>query len=298
LTTLLKLIRWPNLLVVALTQVLLGRLLYARLPARKLSQTDFWLLILVTVMITAGGYIINDIYDRKIDAVNRPDRVIVGRLMPKNRAITWYVVFFLAGLLPAAYLAFVIHDVAQLSIYPAAVLLLWLYAYRLKKSLLWGNVVVALFCAFVPGILLYAERDELLKISDPASYRLLITLFAVYGVMAFVLTFWRELIKDLEDLKGDRAAGANTFPARFGVHTSRRIALAIGLLLTAAAGYYSIRLIAQGHRLLPAAAALFGLATAYMSGKISRARTPADFRRISHWIKGMMVAGILYLLLL
>jgi len=221
----LRLIRFPNLLIVILTQYLLEYLVLR--PAIQdssnsplLDHFHFALLVFSTVIIAAGGYIINDIYDYKIDLINKPDQLIINKKISSKNAwiIYWSISIF--GFLISLYLAFYVKNLPLVLIYPIAILLLFLYSKSLKKSVLVGNLIVALFCAFVPGIVLFAERETLMPSSEYKEYCLTSELisnpaiqsFFFYILFAFISTLYREVIKDIEDVEGDKKNGCKTLP--------------------------------------------------------------------------------------
>jgi len=292
-----RLIRFPNLLIVGLTQLLLGWILYGALSRRALDGYEFGLLILATVFIAAAGYVINDIYDRSIDEANKPEKVIVGRYISIEQA--WVVYWGLVGVgfLVAAYLAWAIDDFWQLLIYPVATVVLWAYAKTLKKSFIAGNIVVAAYCAFVPGILWYAERMYLgrLPAQETGGVRLI---FIVYAVMAFLTTVWREIIKDMEDMTGDKVHGSKSLPVRYGLPLAQKIAFFLGGITFLLVGYYWIYLgqngvwMEFGYLFIPL------IINALALVKSMHSVQPGDLHLVSRLIKLLMVFGLGYLFFL
>ena len=209
----LRLVRFPNLVIVVLTQYLLQ---YAILkPAIHplgmmpvLPHFEFFLLVLSTVLIAAGGYVINDIEDIEIDKLNKPEKKrIVGRVY--SLKTSWLIYWFctILGFLISLYLAFYVKNIVQLMIYPVAVGLLFAYSRWFKKQVLIGNLVVSFFCAFVAWVVFYAQNLSsiftiFLKTHWLDSVRLT---FMGYAAFAFFSTLFREIVKDIEDAEGDRA---------------------------------------------------------------------------------------------
>lgn len=233
----------------ALTQVLLGIILYKYLPDRLLTHWNFALLIVATMMIAASGYIVNDIYDYPIDRINKPKKLIVSKLLTVRQSWWVYGIFVGLGAVDAVYLAYTIQDYKQLLIYPLAILMLWAYAKKFKKSFIAGNIVVALYCAFVPGILWYAERASYRLLAEKSGDQALFirNVFLGYALMAFLTTAWREIIKDMEDLKGDKAYGSQSLPVKYGMPLAQKIASFLGLVVLGLMIYYG-RFLWGAHR--------------------------------------------------
>ncbi|MEL6987010.1 MAG: UbiA family prenyltransferase, partial [Bacteroidota bacterium] len=152
----LNLIRWKNLLLVAITQYAIRAIIL--LPCFKseqilphLNEWQFLSLVISTLLVAAGGYIINDYYDIEIDKINKPKQVIIGKKITKRMAIFIYSFITVIGLILSITLAIQLDKLILLPIYPTAVLLLFLYARNFKKLALIGNLIVA---AFTAGVLL------------------------------------------------------------------------------------------------------------------------------------------------
>ncbi|MEO1624178.1 MAG: UbiA family prenyltransferase [Bacteroidota bacterium] len=196
-----QLIRLPNLFIVLLTQYFIYYILI--LPAYRASslapQLDgphFALLVLTTILIAAGGYIINDIKDRHIDQKNRPDRLIIGPFISLQTARMAYWLVGLGGLGIALYLAIYIDNLPLVLLYPSAVFLLWWYSHQLKRMPLWGNLIVSLFCAFVAGIVWFAERHGMAALLEqqPSLGMRTQAMLLTYLIFAFVSTLYRLLM--------------------------------------------------------------------------------------------------------
>lgn len=301
---LLRLIRWPNLLIVGLTQALLYyRLLVpafenAKLP-RLLDDFHFFLLIVSTLLIAAGGYIINDIVDYETDMINKPEKVIVQRLLGRTFVWNLYYASIVVGLLLSLYLANHVQNLPLVLLFPSAVFLLWCYSVRWKKQVLVGNITVAIFCAFVAGIVLFAERNtynQLLATPDEMGQQLTVV-FAAYLAFAFLSTMFREIVKDAEDVVGDQHSDCQTLPVVYGVSKAKLAAAIFGILLLLAVFAWTYLRFSQNQYLevayltiaiiIPTKIALFLL---------DHAEDKNSFKRLSRLAKYLMLSGILYLL--
>ncbi|HPA30189.1 MAG TPA: geranylgeranylglycerol-phosphate geranylgeranyltransferase [Bacteroidia bacterium] len=236
----LKLIRFPNLIILALAQCLIYYMVVV--PLLKTSEFtpslhtwQFLLIVLSTVLIAAGGYVINDFFDKDIDAANGIGKVhdFSGWTMK-----TLYFVFSIIGIAIGLYLTYALKLRQFALTYLLTAALLYFYSASYKRLPLVGNFVVAFLTAvavFLPAFadyeLQYAFRDIKLPVINNKMYnlRLIIAITAAYAFFAFLISLVREIIKDMEDIEGDREFGCNTLPIVAGINNAKLIA--IGLLL-------------------------------------------------------------------
>jgi 4-hydroxybenzoate polyprenyltransferase len=301
----LKLIRFPNLIIVALTQYLLQ---YAILipELEKVNQKPllphfpFFLLVFSTVLIAAGGYIINDIEDVEIDKLNKPiEKQIVGRVYPLSISWLFYGVTTLIGFIISLYLAFYIHDFLQLVIYPLAVGLLWAYSRWLKRLPLIGNLVVAFFCAFVAWVVFYAEilSPEYVSTTSLETIIHVLPTFLGYASLAFISTLFREIIKDIEDAEGDKAQNCKTLPILLGTKISKGIVLGVGLLFLALVFYFSFMLKDSILKVIVLNITI-SLPIIYALFLLIKAKEKQEFSFLSKLAKVIMLSGLIFLLIM
>lgn len=295
-----KLVRFPNLVIVALTQYLLQYLVL--LPALReaglkpiLDALHFFLLVFTTVLIAAGGYLINDLLDYESDLINKPAAVFVNRVFPKQ--LVWGVYFFvtLFGFAIACYLAVYVQNAQLVTIYPVAVLLLYFYSKSWKKMPLLGNLVVAIFCAFVAGVVLFADRDNFGQLRGQGGE--VGVLFGGYLLFAFFSTLLREIVKDIEDMEGDAQLGLRTLPIRFGVETARKWASGVGGTLLFSLLFF-VYWLWQRQELLSAVFTISGvlLPLSYTLYFLQKASKKADFSHASFLAKLVMLSGLVLLI--
>ncbi|PHI20379.1 hypothetical protein CEQ90_07925 [Lewinellaceae bacterium SD302] len=291
----LQLVRFPNLLVVALTQSLIFYRLI--LPAferngidAQLSHLQFALLVIACAIVTAAGYVINDILDTKADAVNKPGRNHVDDLGLAN--CRWlFVVLILIGYGISLQLALSLGKSHLIWLYPVAVGLLSLYSRYVKPIPLAGNLLVATFCAGVPALVALAELEGLnsLVISEPATIRILF----IYGIFAFVATWLRELVKDMEDINGDRLIGRRTIPIILGISNSRSLGILLSLLnLFALLAPLLLGWPAFRKPGILICVVLLCLALCYFAWQLLRSRNARDYGRISTQLKLFLLGGL------
>lgn len=239
----LRLIRWNNLFIILLTQTLVWACVLMPLRAWTnepllLDAGYFALLCLSTILIAAAGYIINDYFDIKIDAINRPEKVILESTIHRRAAIIYHSLLNILGLLLAALVAFKAGKMHWLSVQLLCTLLLFLYSSHFKRMFVIGNVVVALltgltiFTLFVyePMLWNFLFLPPMMHKSEAILPNPL-WMLGIYTCFAFVLTWMREVVKDMEDHIGDAAEGCVTMPIKMGL---RRTSIFVQLLSLAA----------------------------------------------------------------
>ena len=250
----LQLIRYKNLLIVAATQWLLWYSVILPLHPLLLSPFHTALLVLSTVLIAAAGYIINDYFDLRIDALNRPQKLVLGPVIKPNRAIIAHFALNIVALLLAGYLAYQLHHAYLAAIQLCSTVLLWYYSTHFKRQFMIGNVVVASLTALTLLLMIVYEPTlwpahgfpKLWQL-EPMALPFLIICFVAY--FAFFLTWIREIVKDMEDFKGDAAEGCHTLPIIWGLRNTKFFVLALqtlvvfplvfaGLFLQNILGYY------------------------------------------------------------
>jgi len=302
----LQLIRFPNLFIVVLTQYLLQY--FILIPAfRKsnftplLDHFHFFILVLSTLIIAAGGYIINDIEDLEIDLMNKPEKVIVGKFISVKNAHRLYWGITLIGFLISLYLAFYVQNLPLILIYPTAIYLLYIYSKTLKKSVLWGNLIVSIFCSFVAGIILFAERANFFKLinSNPEIGNQVALIFIAYLIFAFFSTMFREIVKDIEDREGDIKNGCTTLPIVHGIEIAKNVAYFFAIVLLCFLNFWVyLRNLEGAEKDLIFFIGGIILPLLYAIYKLKIAINKNQLHQVSSLAKYIMLSGILYLLFL
>ena len=252
---LLRLIRFPNLVIIALTMLsvryALLETLWKQVIGDMLDQgylvqgirlhmrtVNFLLLLLSTLLIAAAGYIINDYFDTKTDRINKPDKVVVGRTIKRRVAMALHLSLSAFALLIAIYLAYKTGNMRLAGIQGFSIAALWFYSTLLKKQLLSGNILIALLAAFVPltvGIFEFSSGAlpdlEILNLNVSNYGTLLLKrgamLIVGFSLFAFLSNLIRELVKDIEDIEGDLADGCRTLPIVVGEIQAKFIAMSV-----------------------------------------------------------------------
>lgn len=227
-----KLVRIENLVMIALTQILiryfvLGKVFSANGLSLGYDETSFYLLVISTVLIAAAGYIINDYFDVKTDLINHPDTVVVDKVIKRRWAIMLHIGFTVLGIILGMYAALKTGYLRLAIFHFVAAALLWFYSTHLKKQLLIGNLVVSLLTASVAFMPLVYEMGVLQKLYPGFILTYKHTILAsfkitfIFSLFAFITSMTREIIKDIEDYKGDKETGGRTMPIVWGIRASK-----------------------------------------------------------------------------
>jgi len=303
-----RLVRLPNLLFIAYTQTLF---LYAVvLPAHQghagsrlsLTADAFGLLLAASLCIAAGGYVINDYFDLNIDRVNRPERLVIERVIPRRHAIAWHLLLSAAGIACSVWLSAASGSPIIAVLNTVAVVILWLYSTTFKRQLLAGNIVISALTAWVvlvmyvaeaaPGWPAYSRRQALYltSIYKPA---------VVYAGFAFILTVVREAVKDMEDREGDLRHGRRTMAVTWGFRATKIYTAIWLVVLLMGVGAFSAYFAILGQWLMPLCMAVGVLLPvgAVLKG-LRSASAPGRFGTFSTWLKWAMLGGTSSMLLL
>lgn len=301
----LKLLRVKNLLIVAFTQLVV----YMTVNFEFLSQNErilhpslFLLLMLSTLLITGAGYIINDYFDVKIDSINKPRDLIITNHISSKKALLAHNVLNIIAVIIAAYVAYSVGLTWLVLTQIISITLLVFYSTHFKKMSVIGNVVVSVMTAlsvfilylFEPALHGYLFSKEIIvqeKI-NPAFHIVIVSVFA------FLLNWMREIIKDIEDLKGDYELGCKTYPIVHGLRKSVNLVHAINictmliLIFCMLSLFHLDKYLSAIILLIP----LVGLM--YFSFKLPLLSSFRQFGRLSALLKWLMVIGLLDLLVI
>jgi 4-hydroxybenzoate polyprenyltransferase len=260
------------------------------------NSFDFCLFVFTTLLITASGYIINDIYDIETDRINKPDKRIIQVHLSVSNAWKIYFSIIITGALISLYLAVVRNDLFYWFIYPAAVFLLYGYSRWFKGTPYFGNIIVSMFCAAVPGIFFLSEASILkeLKIKDLSSFLSLHGLLLSYVIFAFLTNLYREIVKDLQDESGDKLANINTAAVYFGKKNTKFVALFIALVISMVITFtFSQAIFSNIPYLFAVQCLLIQIPLSVSIIKLIQAKDDKAFRNVGLWIKLIMINGLI-----
>ena len=295
-----RLIRWPNLVFIALTQLLFEYCIYQRVYGRTSGfegeDRHFYFLIIASVLIAAAGYIINDYFDLNIDQVNKPRKVVVNVIISRRWVIFWHMFLSLLGLFFTV-TALPISDYWFLVLANfASIILLWFYSTNFKKQLLIGNVLISLLTAWVIGIIFLSKYFLQFKsgLNNDLHQIRFFRLSILYISFSFIISLIREVIKDMEDVDGDRKYGCRTMPIAWGINASKVFVAVWIIVLTATLLILQLYVLPLGWWMSALyCVVLIVFPLLWILYKLFKANSAAEFHLLSTVIKMVMLAGIL-----
>ena len=286
-------LRWPNLLFIAITQLLFHYCiihvslepigLIARIKGLNLS-----LIIIASICIAGAGNIINDYFDVNIDLINKPHKISIQKYISRRWAIFWHLVLSIIGIALSFYVAKQINFIWLGILNTISVLL--------KKKFLIGNIIISLLTAWVIFVLVLPEYKELIKYNfiSVDAYIKVFRLGLLYATFSFIISLIREVIKDMEDIDGDRQNACRTMPIVLGLNATKVfvsvwLVVIIALLVVAQAYVVSF-----GWWISIIYAFLFLIwPLIIIQKKLLRAQLIEDFTELSKKVKWVMFFGIL-----
>lgn len=297
-------LRIPNLAIILLTQYLLGYgvirpLMLMQNVDPPLGHLNFFILVLVTMLIAAAGYIINDHFDVNTDRKNKPGKnMLEGKISVRIALRVYYIINGIA-ILCGFYLSLMAGSFQLGLIFPAIIGLLWFYSSRYQRMPFWGNLIVALLSAMVVLIIWLFEFFMLLKTGDEF-VNVIGQLSAInkyvwaYALFAFLVSLFREILKDIQDMRGDMSMGYRTLPVIWGMKASRGLASGLILLTIAALGVAQWHLYSKDYT-LPFWYLLLAVQTllCYLLYQVIRTTKAEGYGFLGNTAKIIMLAGIL-----
>jgi len=226
----LKITRPINLLLIVMAMCLIKFRLFELSPlALAMGFFEFGLLLFATICIAAGGNVINDIYDLQVDAINKPERMLIGKEITEKDAFRFYLALNILGVVSGFWLANLVGKPSLAVVFILCSVLLYWYATYLKSIVLIGNILISLLVGLS---LLMTVLFDLFPMMTPDADVLYITLGKTvfyYAMAGIGLNFVREIVKDIQDINGDKNGGRTSLPIILGASRSRVITFAIGV---------------------------------------------------------------------
>ncbi len=305
---LMRLVRFPNLVIIAVFQILLryGLILpilnnYGYEPV--LSNLRFGLLVLASVCLAASGYVINDYFDIKIDRLNRPDKMVIDNGLKRREAMFFHVILTFVGVFIGIFLSYIARKETWALMFLLIPVFLWYYSTTFKKQGFIGNIVVSGLTALVAIVVVSLEFALLVRVhgnsiinTEACSTAWFWTIG--FSFFAFITSLIREIVKDMEDLYGDEYAGCRTLPIEIGLSYSKiLVSILIFFTIFSIWGlfFYVDKLFSSIISLwyfiifisIPLIVSIYFL---------FRATTPKSYHKISTFYKLIMLAGIMYII--
>ena len=312
----LELMRWKNLLIISFIGVIIRYAII--LPTIKysfpilmmdsnFSNLDFILLLIACLSIAASGNVINDYYDTKTDHINKPEKILIPKKISQNKALRLHHTLNVIGIVAGLFLSYKADNLSFAFLFVLPVILLRLYSINFSRILIVGNLIIS----FLAGLLIvtlgtfetlsfhqkwfpYLFTSEQVVISNSPTYTIFYWIFGL-AFFSFLVTWIRELAKDIADIEGDRFVGAQTIPIKWGVKASKGFIIAISILTAVCVFILSSKMDNQNSFKFTFEYAT--LIIALLIGIIYltvKADNKESYKFISTVCKGLMLIGILY----
>ena len=276
----LSVVRGYNIAIIVLAQYLSAIFILAPEKKRALEiilDFNLFMIVLVSGLTIASGYIINNFYDSKKDLINRPNKSQLDRLVSqKTKLKVYFTVNFIVFLL-SFFVSF--RAVIFFSTY---IFLIWFYSHKLKKMSVIGNLTAA-FLAVLPffAILLY--------------YKNIYPQIFAHATFLFLLLLIREMIKDLENIKGDIANDYQTIPVMFGESTAKKI-ITLLTVLTIVPIYFLVEIFEVGYMDIYFYVSLIVLI--FFLQKLWKSNSKPDYLKLHNILKFLVVSGVFCIVLI
>jgi 4-hydroxybenzoate polyprenyltransferase len=302
----LNLIRWKNLVIIVVTMFLLRYLLLLPLLEMKfvssqLCNIHFLLVVIATVLLAAAGYIINDVYDVEADKVNKPEKLIIEKFISIKLAENLNLILNALAVAIGVYLSFAL-NMKFISVFFLLIAgLLYFYSTTYKGQIIVGNIMVALFSALVPFMVLLIElpllHSKYYMFIDYQGFNFnyIIAWFGFYSFFAFLVSLIREIVKDMEDFEGDNAYGKHTLPVNYGIVISKIVSISLVFIMIIFIGFVYFKYINQFFALGYIIACIV-IPLIYVGWLIFKAENKAAYTKASLILKLIMIFGLLYVL--
>lgn len=299
-----KMLRIPNLLIIALTMVLVR--LYIIAPLLEIEDVglifggwNFAILVFIMVLIAAAGYLINDFFDVEADRINKTSKPLVGRDISKGLLFLLYYIFNAIAIGLGIYLALEVNTLQLGLIFPMLAIMLWYYSAKYQRTILWGNIVVSIVTGLTVFVVwlfeffaLRAKPDIFVDAYDSIG----IINYFIWGFtyFAFITTLIREVLKDMQDMEGDTRTGSNTLPVAIGIKNTKWVVYFVLFISIATLAFGQYLLYSQGFQW----ACWYFLATVqllqiFVFIKLFNSHQFSDFGFLSNVMKVVMLAGII-----
>ncbi len=300
-----RLLHVPTLLLVAFFQIAMFYFVitpflrsYGVEPV--IHTLDVINLVLASVFIAAGGFVINDYFDLRIDQINRPVTRVVGRTLDKHTAMTLYIVLTVIGVCFSIMLCWHARsfNYAMVMLFIAGIL--WFYSSSYKRMLILGNVIVALLMALVPMMVaLFQNRFMELEYNISPDLDFLTSrcylMMGGFALLSFMWTFLIEVVKDMATVAGDRELECHSFPVVFGTCATKIILyvwitlmwMSIGVLIY----IYPVLQVSSTLRFYVCGMVIPCLSLYYI---IAKAQNVGDYRLICKYLLVLFAVSVAY----
>jgi len=294
--TIFNILRVPNLLIIGFTFLLIRYFIFKPIYSfysldAGMGSLQYLLMITATILIAAAGYLSNDYFDVVSDSINKPEKQYVGKSIPEGSALAMAILFSLFALTLSIGLGINMRSFLSAFILLFALAIAWWYAAILKRSFIWGNIAVACMSAGTIAMAWLVENQYSRTSGEP--YKIITGIIAAITIFAFLLSLIREIVKDIEDIEGDKLIRCKSLPIVKGITFTRVIVLIlceITILLLLITQLYLL----EYSKYTAATWLLFGVETplVYFLIHLKKAKEKNDYHKLSSMLKWIMLSGM------
>lgn len=298
----LKLIRVENIAIMIFTMICI-RYFVVQSVLKEIYFSDFyfWMLVISTSLIAAAGYIINDYFDVKTDHINRPETVVIDKVIKRRYAMLMHIIFSGIGLVLGAWLAYRCFALRLVLFQVVAILLLWFYSTHFKKQLLTGNIVISILTGLIPlmpfayEILNGVHANTAYFDQNSPEIKVVFIIVGLFSGFAFLTSLIREIIKDMEDFNGDIQTGAKTMPITWGIITTKVFSFFLIVITLGILSFSVLKLWQWKHK----TAAFYLIMAVFVPlliliFQVIKAKTPFQYKIASLLLKFIMLFGVAF----
>ena len=304
----LRLVRWSNVLFIGALVWVMEKwvatpILVQAAFGEQLPEYLLWLLMAGTMLVAAGGYVENDYFDIKIDRINRPDEVIITRSISKETAVRLSWILNLIGFVCGLTAAIALRSISVGIVFMMVPGLLWFYSASYKRLFMIGNLIISFLASLTPllvamsNIALLEHRYETILPYTTLTRDLYMWLGG-FALFAFLLTWIREIIKDIQDQMGDRELECHTMPVIWGEKWTKVFVTGLIILTLAIIGHlwWHVLPFERGWSSLSTRYIVLGIVTPLLGvlGLLWNAKIPSDYKTCQQLVKFTMLLGMLY----
>lgn len=257
-----------------------------------LGDLDFALLVFSMVCLAAAGNIINDLYDRRADKINKPHKLIIGTHVSEKTAYNLFFFFNIVGVGIGFYLSNLVGNPSFIALFILPSAFLYLYATQIKGTVLVGNLVVSIMVAMIIVMVGIFDLVPAITPENRLTQKVIFSILIDYAIFAFLLNFLREMVKDQEDIRGDYNAGYQTLPVILGRERTNKIIFLVALLPLAGALFYIYNYLYDNRFALLYALIFIVGPLLYFLVKITSAESKKQYHHMSLLLKLVLAAGL------
>ncbi len=264
----------------------------------SLSNLQFFILITATLCIAAAGYIRNDMYDMAADSINKPGKVLVQKIFSLKTAKLWYYLLNIIGFFAGLYIAITVGKPSFVAIFVITILLLKVYNSDLKKRPVIGNILVSLLVSLsilivgvfdiIPAVNEYNAKDQYYAFK----------VLTDYALFAFMYMLLREMVKDVEDVEGDREMNMQTLPILIGRKRTKYFVFTLSFIPLITVTYYSFKNFINVPFILAYMLIVVMFLHLYYMTKLLYANAKEDYIKLSKILKLIMLLGMFSIVLI